>query len=173
MKFITSLSVERENFGSSLLCGDVKRIVVVVFTRDGSDDGLFVYGVDPDHIVPENDKPVFGKMMPQAYLGTFLKRIIEGEPPIRTCLHCQGTLPPETDFSVDIPVPEPKPPGPKLQLVFAYAGALRIDELVAQVDAAESPTRSMGRSSQPPALWSRPMRFLSDLLRNPPWKAQS
>ncbi len=148
MKFIISLSIERQNREPSLLCGDLERLVVVVFTRDDSDNSVIVHGVDPNHVDPVHDRPVFTAQMPRARLGSFLKTVIDGDQPSLAAaslvsMPAATTLPSASDFTVDVPGGDPTPGGPKLPLVFACARALRIDEIGAGVGAAEPPMRSV------------------------------
>jgi hypothetical protein len=150
MRIITSLSIERLNQQPSPLWGDdpdrrvyrnLQRLLVIV-AEDDDLDGLVAYGVDPDHLDPACDEPVFERRLVAGEVGMLLQCVVDGGTPAPT------TEPDGLDKSVDVPIGQPAPSGPKMRVVFRYARAMHTDELVAQLSA-DAPAATTQDPPQP------------------------
>lgn len=140
MEFST-LSVTRPNNPPLVLWGKApKLIVVVALTRYNTADFLLAYGIDPQHVDPEHDTPVFERLLPVDGLGEFLRTLVGGEPgmlaadevdPVMTMLQEQlgGEI---IANSVDVTNTQPPPPGPKLSVLFTYTTSITKVESMAE-----------------------------------------
>ena len=126
MKFITSFTLERSNDLSDApwennvelkALVNLKRLVVLVFTRDDTIPGVVVYGIDPaqvnpapDQVNPEEDVLVYARGVATENLGALLRIVMDG--PIAA--------------AVAVPTQDPPPIGPKIAAVLFMRGRLRM-----------------------------------------------
>lgn len=106
---------------------------------------LLAYGVDPAHVNPLVDTPVFERMLPRDGLGDFLSFLIDGDPDEISAREALAD-PVLSELAgpdgggivanaVDVTNADPQPPGPKLTVVFALATSITSDQSLAAVAA--------------------------------------
>jgi hypothetical protein len=144
---LSTIALPHTSSSPPSLWGNAQQLVVVVtqitYLRRGY---LLAYGVDPAHVNPQVDTPVFERMLPLDGLSDFLTFLIDGDPeelsppdevlddPILSGLAARSSGGIIAN-SVDVTNADPQPPGPKLTVVFALATSITTDHSVAAVDA--------------------------------------
>jgi hypothetical protein len=152
MRIIASLSVELPKRPKPLPLEDagrpqdpgLTRLIVIVVDDSTPDGSLTAYGLDPDHLDPRSDRPVFERCLGAGQRGTFLERVVNGDypdPPVY-----RGGI----TRTVETPVPTPPTTGPKVHpSVFRFARAMRKDEIVTQVSSEPADTDPAQDTSPP------------------------
>ena len=143
---LSTFSLTHTSSSPPSLWGNAQQLVVVVaqvtYQRRSY---LLAYGVDPAHVNPLVDAPVFERMLPRDGLGDFLSFLIDGDPdeisadevlddPVLSDLaaHSDGGI---IANAVDVTNADPQPPGPKLTVVFALASSITSDQSLAALGA--------------------------------------
>ena len=123
-----------------LLWGSAGQLVVVVSPSPDEPDFLIAYGIDPEHVNPEVDMPVFERMLRSDGLGVFLSVLVGGPDfssgdvdPTLLGFSGEGSGPVIAN-AVDVSNSQPPAPGPKLTVVFALASSIADDHSLAAVD---------------------------------------
>ena len=127
MRFIASLYVEHpDGFQITFVPRELTRLIIVVSTHDSDMGDVIAYGVDPDHVSPDVDQPVFERGVQLTDLGSFLKLIVDGGSAVSA----------PTVQSVDVTNPAPKPPGPSALDVISYAATISTGSTLVNTTAA-------------------------------------
>lgn len=143
---LSTFSLTHTSSSPPSLWGSAQQLVVVVtpvtYERQSY---LLAYGIDPAHVNPQVDTPVFERMLLRDGLGDFLSFLIDGDPdelspseevlddPVLSELARSGGG--IIANAVDVTNSNPQPPGPKLTVVFALATSITSDQSLAAVSA--------------------------------------
>lgn len=144
---LSTFSLTHTSASPPSLWGNAQQLVVVVtqvtYQRRGY---LLAYGIDPAHVNPQVDAPVFERMLPRDGLSDFLSFLIDGDPdelgppdevlgdPVLSKFAAPGGGGIIAN-SVDVTNADPQPPGPKLTVVFALASSITSDQSLAALGA--------------------------------------